>query len=226
MGKRLKRKYPPVMEALTDEGKKGAVLRAASVLRQGGLVVFPTESFYGLGADPFNENAVRRLFKVKGRAPDRPLLLIIPDKDCVRRYALHVNETAVKLMDSFWPGGLTLVFEAGPEVPDIVTAQTGRIGLRVSSDAIAGGLCTSFGGAITGTSANPSGTAPFDEALEAADSLKNEVELVIDGGRCPGVKPSSVVDVSRTPPVLIREGMISKDKIGLVTEIITLYENR
>lgn len=210
------------MEALTDEGKKGAVLRAVSVLRQGGLVVYPTESFYGLGADPFNENAVCRLFKVKGRAPDRPLLLIIPDADFVRRYALHVNETAVKLMDSFWPGGLTLVFDAGPEVPDTVTAQTGRIGLRVSSDAVAVGICASFGGAITGTSANPSGTAPFAEALEAADSLKNEVELVIDGGRCQGVKPSSVVDVSRTPPVLIREGMITKDKIGLVTDIITL----
>jgi L-threonylcarbamoyladenylate synthase len=209
------------MEALTDEDRDMAALRAASILREGGLIVYPTESFYGLGADPFNENAVRRLFKLKGRAPDRPILLIIPDPDFVGRYAVSVNETAIRLMKNFWPGGLTLVFEARPEVPDIVTAQTGKIGLRMSADALARGICASFGGAVTGTSANLSGTEPIAEPLEAADSLKDAVDLVIDAGRCPGGKPSTVLDVSRVTPVLIREGMIAGEKIRLVTDIVS-----
>ncbi len=210
-----------VIEALTEEAVDMAAHRAALVLKEGGLVVYPTESFYGLGADPFNERAVRRLFKIKGRGYDRPILLIIPDSDLVGRYAVNVNETAVKLMDFFWPGGLTLVFEARPEILDSVTARTGKIGLRMSANPLARGICASFGGAITGTSANLSGTEPFTDAGGAADSLKAAVELVIDAGRCAGMSPSTVLDVSRIPPVLIREGMIPREKIELVTDILT-----
>lgn len=185
-----------------------AFSRCRDVVRQGGVIVYPTETFYGLGADPCNPAAVRKLFAVKGRKPDRPILLLIRDAADVRRWAAEVPADAERLMQAFWPGPLTLVFKARPEVLPELTAGTGTIGLRVPGSDFTRRLLGCIGTALTGTSANLSGGRSPETAHEAAEVLGGRVDLILDGGRTPGGRPSTVVDVSTVPPRMVREGVL------------------
>ncbi len=187
--------------------------KAAGILRSGGLVGYPTESFYGLAADAANETAIHRLFFVKKRKPGKPVLLLIPAVECLARYAAHVSETAERLISAFWPGGLTLVFQAQKDVSTLLTAGTGKIGIRLSSHPDAKALTQAFGAAITGTSANISGVPPCNTPDSVLRALGKEVEMILDGGKTPGQKPSTVLDVTHSPPTLLREGLISKEML-------------
>ena len=190
------------------------VTEAARVLKSGGLVAYPTESFYGLAADISNEAAILRLFQVKRREAGKPVLLLIPAIKSLKRYAAHVSKTAERLMDQFWPGGLTLIFEARKDVSTLLTAGTGKIGIRLSSHPVATALAQATGSAITGTSANISGEPPCNTSYGVASALGNDVDRILDGGETPGQKPSTVLDMTTRPPTVLREGLISQEALS------------
>lgn len=190
-----------------------AFSRCRDVIRAGGVVVYPTDTLYGLGADPKNPGAVRKLFSIKGRQADQPILLLIKDSSEVHDWVSEITPGAEGLMKKFWPGPLTLVFKAKPEVMAELTGGTGTIGLRVPGNALTRQLLASLGTALTGTSANISSRQSARTAQEAAEEIGGMVDLVLDGGRTEGDNPSTVVDVSADEPKVIREGVISSREI-------------
>lgn len=194
--------------------------KAADILLKGGAVVFPTESFYGLGVDMRNDQAVQRLFALKRRRDDHPILILIPSRETVEHYAENIPGQAHGLMDRFWPGGLTLIFQARSIISPLLTAGTGKIGIRLSSHPVATGLARAAGAAVTGTSANISGSPACTRAEEVMQSLGQEVDLILDGGETPGGKGSTILDVTVDPPRILREGIISPDRLREVNPLI------
>lgn len=202
----------PIVKIDTAHPEK-AFSRCRDVVRAGGVIVYPTDTVYGLGADPKNPGAIRTLFSIKGRQADQPILLLIKDASEAREWASEINTEAERLMKKFWPGPLTLVLKAKPEVPAELTAGTGTIGLRVPGNALTRQLLASLGTALTGTSANISGRSSPCTAQEAADAIGGMVDLVLDGGKAECGVPSTVVDVSADGPRVIREGAIPSREI-------------
>ncbi len=199
------------METLPASAKGMAA--AVACLRQGGIVAYPTESFYGLAADAEDEQAVGKLFRVKGRKADRPVLILLPSAEAVFRYAARVPEVAEKLMAAFWPGGLTLVLEAHPRVCGLLTAGTGKIGVRLASHPVATALASAMGRGITGTSANISDLPACRTAAEVLTQLGKRLDLILDAGPCPGQAPSTVLDVTVQPARVLREGLIDRRQL-------------
>lgn len=187
----------------------GVLAEAARVLRRGGLVAFPTESFYGLGAAALDPTAVRRVFEVKGRPASMPLLVLVDSRAMVARVAAEVSERAHDLMDRYWPGALTLVLRAAPGVPAEITAGTGTVGVRLPAHPVARALVEAFGAPVTAPSANPSGAAPPTTAAAVLEAFGGALDLVLDGGPTPGGAPSTVLDVTVDPPRVIRRGAIT-----------------
>ncbi len=190
-----------------------AFSRCKQVVSTGGIVVYPTDTFYGLGADPRNAAAVKKLFAIKGRQPGQPILLLLADASDVRDWAVEVTSQAQVLMQKYWPGPLTLVFKAGPNVLADLTANTGTIGLRVPGNALTRSLLRYLGHALTGTSANIS-NKPSPRTAQEAATIATLVELVLNGGECAGDKPSTIVDVRTEVPHVIREGAIPSKAIA------------
>ena len=179
----------------------------------GKTFAFPTETFYALGVSAYNKAAIEKVFTIKGRDYTMPLPLIIEGEDMLREVAAEIPAIAHSLIQAFWPGGLTLIFKASPKVPAILTAHTGTIALRQSSHPlarllVAGALCP-----ITATSANLSGDRSCSSAPEVAESLGNEVDLIIDGGQTEGLLPSTIVDLTVASPRIVREGVISTERL-------------
>ncbi len=169
------------------------IKKAVRLLKQGGLIAFPTETYYGLGVDPFNKEALQRLFKVKRRGVDKAVLVLVADQSQVERFAYSIPAEFNKLMASFWPGPLTLVFPARSNVPELLTGGTGTVGIRQSPNSVARQLLQDFAGPITATSANRSGASPATTAAEVEEIFGSEVDLIIDGGATPGGKGSTLV---------------------------------
>lgn len=197
----------------TENNLKTGLKRAAESILSGGVVAIPTESFYGLAANPTDVRAIKRLFDVKKRRGDQPVLLLIPSVEHLDQYVIHVPHIAHQLMNEFWPGGLTLIFEAKPSLPRELTAGTGKIGVRLSSHPIPTALAQAVGTPITGTSANISGQPACSSAKEVFRGLGDKVDLILDGGETVGGKGSTVLDVTMDPPVVVREGMVSRELI-------------
>ncbi len=192
-----------------------AFSRCGDVISSGGVIAYPTDTFYGLGADPANPLAVKRLFEIKDRQEDQPILLLLADAKDVIAWAADITPHASVLMKRFWPGPLTLVFKAKAGVLRELTAGTGTIGLRVPGSELTRGLIRFLGHALTGTSANLSGRPSLRTARETAEAIGDLADLILDGGETAGGKPSTVVDVSIDPPRVIREGAIpSQDVTG------------
>ena len=185
-----------------------AVEAAAAVLRADGLVAFPTETFYGLGAAALRPAAVRRIFDVKGRPEGKPLLVLVDSIAMVERLTTDVPPRARALMDRYWPGALTLVLRARADVPFEITAGSGTIGVRLSAHAVARALVTALGGPVTAPSANLSGRPAPTTAAEAVAAFGDALPLVLDGGATPGGRPSTVLDVTVDPPRVIRAGAV------------------
>ena len=184
------------------------LIPAIEVLKAGGVVAYPTETFYGLGVDAFNEDALQRIYAIKQRDFFQPLSVLIPRQDSLSEYAEDTPEVAWKLMDRFWPGPLTLVVSAASCLPSVLCSQTNKVAVRISSHPIAKALTEDLGSPITATSANISGATSPTTPEEVARQLGDTVDLIIDGGQTKGDKPSTIVDVTQTPPQLIREGAI------------------
>lgn len=182
--------------------------QAASLLRAGGIVAFPTETYYGLGVDPLNEDGLVRLFQVKNRPALKPVLVLVADREQVGLLAREISPTARTLMDRFWPGPLTLVLPACTELSPHLTGNTGTVGVRLSPHPAASELLRTFGGPLTATSANRSGHVPAVTAEEVRAAFGSEVDMVLDGGRTPGEKGSTLVGVNGNRITCIREGCI------------------
>jgi L-threonylcarbamoyladenylate synthase len=184
-----------------------ALEQAAAVLRADGLVAFPTETFYGLGAAALRPAAVRRVFEVKGRPEGKPLLVLVDSVAMADQLAASISPRARELMARHWPGALTLVLPARPEIPVEVTAGSGTIGVRLSAHPVAHALVSALGAPVTAPSANPSDQAPPTTAAAVVAYFGDEA-LVLDGGPTPGGEPSTVLDVTVDPPRLIRAGAV------------------
>lgn len=181
--------------------------RAAAVLAQGGLVVFPSETLYGIAADHANPAALERLAALKGRHPDKPFPLILARAEEVQSIAAGLPLAARELMARHWPGPLTLVLPARPGLhPCLVRA--GGVAARLSPHPVAAGLARALGRAITATSANPAGAPAPASCLELDPAIAGGVELILDAGPTPGGLPSTVVDVRQEPPRLLRAGAV------------------
>jgi len=181
---------------------------AARVLGRGGLVAFPTETFYGLGAAALDRRAVRRVFEVKGRPASMPLLVLVDSEAMVGRVALEIPARARALMTRHWPGALTLVLRASAGLPAELTAGTGTIGVRLPAHATARALVRALGAPVTAPSANPTGAEPPTTAGAVLAHFGDALDLVLDGGPTPGGAPSTVVDVTVDPPRVIRQGAV------------------
>jgi L-threonylcarbamoyladenylate synthase len=184
------------------------VADAAAALRAGGLVAFPTETFYGLGAAALQAAAVRRIFEVKGRPDARPLLVLVDSLAMVASVAAEIPPRARELMDRHWPGALTLVLRARPHVPAEITAGSGTVGVRLSAHPLARALVTALGEPVTAPSANPSGGAAPTSAAEVLEHFRDRIELILDGGATAGGAPSTVLDVTVDPPRVVRAGAV------------------
>ena len=205
----------------TEEGLQSAINQAKEILVAGGLVAFPTESFYGLAVNISDEKAVNRLFKIKQRPKDQPLLILIPSIETLQHYVTTIPSIAKSLIPKFWPGGLTLIFQAEKTVSPLLTAKTGKIGIRLSSHPVATALAKAIDGPITGTSANLSGKPPCTSADDVFKEMRDRIDLILDGGETAGDKGSTILDVTMNPPVIVREGMIGKEQLRAATENIT-----
>jgi L-threonylcarbamoyladenylate synthase len=193
-----------------------AIAWAASCITRGGLVVFPTETFYGLGGDPWHAAAVERIFVIKVRDLRKPLPLIAADDAAVRQIAANWPGVADLLARAFWPGPLTLVLAASPLLPPALHAHTGKIAVRVSSHAVARELAASVGGLLVATSANLSGHPPCRHPDELGGKLLSQVDRVLHAGPTVGGQPSTLVDVTVHPPQLVRAGAIGWERIEAV----------
>lgn len=191
--------------SLTD----GALEQILSFLRAGGVIAFPTDTAYGLGADPFNDAAVRRIFEIKGRAETKPILVLVNSLEMASSIAV-LSDRALSLARRFWPGPLTMILPALPSVPASVTAGTGTIGVRWPDTAFTQRLLAGFGKPITATSANRSGLPSAVTIPEVHEQLGESVDLLIDGGELPARGGSTLIDLTETPARLLREGPIAE----------------
>jgi L-threonylcarbamoyladenylate synthase len=182
--------------------------RAPKIVSEGGVIAFRTDTFYGLGADPFNAAAVARIRELKGREENKPILLLLADASLADRFIADRSKAFEDVARRFWPGPLTIVGVAVANLPAEITAGTGTVGVRVPADDDVRELVRECGGALTATSANPSGSEPARSAEEVKQYFADLVDLVIDGGEVTATEPSSVLDVTTTPPRVVREGAI------------------
>ncbi len=187
--------------------------KAVRVLKSDGVIAYPTETFYGLGARADSQKAVERIFKIKKRKEFNPLLIIISSEDMLKDFVAEIPEAARMLIKRFWPGGLTIVFRAKHTVLPPLTGGTGKIGIRLSSHPISRAIVDMLGVPITGTSANISGDSPPTLADEVMDGIGKEIDLIVDGGKTEGGKPSTLIDVTTSPPRIIRDGAIPSHEI-------------
>jgi len=182
---------------------------ARRVLNQNGVMAVPTETFFGLAVNPFQEEALNRLFALKDRALEKPVLVLVDGPEMLHQIVREVPGPARRLMDKFWPGPLTLIFPSQPQLPRLLTGGTGTIGVRQPRQALTCRLITALGQPITGTSANRTGRPPHLRAVEVAWEFGDGVDLILEAGACPGGLPSTIVDVTSSPPRLVRGGAIS-----------------
>lgn len=196
-----------------------AIENIQSILKSGGVIAFPTDTFYGLGADPFNLDALAKIFQIKQRSADKPLLMLIHSFDQLADITQEVTNNARKLMEHFWPGPLTLIFKAAPGLPDALTAGTGTIGIRLPSHSFTRRLLETLDRPLTAPSANISNEAEPKTAQQVKSALGEKLDLIIDGGPAPGEKPSTVLDITTNPPTLIREGALSLSDLESVLPV-------
>jgi L-threonylcarbamoyladenylate synthase len=189
------------------------VAHAAEVLRDGGLVAFPTETVYGLGADASSVDAVHRLYEVKGRPADHPVIVHLGDVAEVDDWGVDVADTARTLMQACWPGPLTVVVRRAAPVPDAVTGGLDTVGLRVPDQPIALALLRAFGGGVAAPSANRFGRVSPTTATDVFADLGDDVDMILDGGACRVGVESTIVDCSRAEPVILRLGGVARQEV-------------
>ncbi|HEV2837005.1 MAG TPA: L-threonylcarbamoyladenylate synthase [Pyrinomonadaceae bacterium] len=188
-------------------------MTASEVIAKGGVIAFRTDTFYGLGADPFNSAAVARVRELKGRADHKPILLLVSDVERVAEVIANRSAEFTRAAEKFWPGPLTIVGKAVDRLPEEITAGTGTVGVRLPADESVRELVRACGGVLTATSANPSRREPARSATEVKAYFPRGLDLIVDGGEVTATEPSTVLDVITSPARVVREGAIPRDVI-------------
>lgn len=191
-----------------DGVSKSEWKQISDVFKKGGIIAYPTETFYGLGVDPFNESAIKKLFVLKGRDPDKPISILVKDKNMLLAVVEEIPPAAEKLIKKFWPGPLTIIFKAKKTVPSAITGNTGKIAVRISSNPITQKLLEIIDSPITTTSANPSGKKSPVIVKEVKDYFGDKIDLLIDGGLLSGKLGSTIVDTTERELKITRQGEI------------------
>ena len=188
-------------------------IEAVECLKSGSIVAVPTDTVYGLGADPFNANAVQRLYMLKGRPDGKPIPLVLSSVDDVHRVAQNLPDYFFHLTNRFWPGGLTIIVEAKDLLP-VLTAGGNTVGVRIPNNPLLLKILQTFGGPVAITSANLSGEPPATSAQDIGEELASRIDMIVDGGKTPGPIPSTVYDISVSPPLIQRHGVISEEALA------------
>ena len=205
---------PPILREIDpQEPELEIIAEAAEIIEQGGVIAFPTRCLYGLGADAFNPEAVERIVQIKQRSEENPILVLIDSRKRLNSLVKHVPRVADAIMDAFWPGRVTLVFEARDSLPDPLTARTGKIGVRLPGHPVASALAKHVQRPLTGTSANISGQPGCHQAQNLDPAIANQLGLILDAGTLIGGVGSTVVDVTVTPPQILREGAVTTEEV-------------
>jgi L-threonylcarbamoyladenylate synthase len=197
---------------IAREGEAEAIAAAVDVLRQGGIVAYPTDTLYGLAADPASEAAIARLFAVKARDRSQAVPLIAADLEQALA-AGTFGEAELRLAAACWPGPLALLVAARAPLSHTIAAADGTIAIRVPAHPLACALSAAFGGCVTATSANLSGQPPAAAAGTVAATLGDRIDLLLDGGEAPGGSPSTIVAMRGGAPVLVREGAVAWERV-------------
>ncbi|MCT4597585.1 MAG: L-threonylcarbamoyladenylate synthase [Vallitalea sp.] len=195
---------------------------AAKTIQEGGLVAFPTETVYGIGANALESNAVSKIYTAKGRPSDNPLIVHVSDKEDVKKYVKHIGDNAKKLMDEFWPGPLTLIFEKKDIIPDSITGGLSTVAIRIPSHNIAREIIRVANRPVAAPSANVSGRPSPTMAKHVISDLDGKIDMIIDGGDCEIGLESTVVDVTEKIPTILRPGGITRNMIEQVIGHITI----
>lgn len=193
--------------------------QAVAVLRRGGLVAFPTDTLYALGADALAAAAVERVLTVKGRARGKPLSVLVPSVEAIASLDISLAEGVPEALRAFWPGPLTVVVKASAQFPTALTAATGTVGLRVPGGPVAQALLAAFGGPVIGTSANKSGGPDPGDARTVQRAIGGQIDLLLDGGRVALGVPSTVLDCTAVPARVLREGAVPRAALAAVIAV-------
>ena len=206
--------HPSKIRKINPKKPEAAIIaEAAVVIQKGGVVVVPTRCLYGLAADAMNPDAVERIFEIKQRPQHNPILVLIDSKSQLEILVEKIPPAADAMMHAFWPGRVTLVLQAQNSLPVRLTAQTGKIGVRLAGHPVAAALIQQSGCPITGTSANRSGSSGCYRLSELDASVAGQVDLILDAGELRGGVGSTVVDVTEEPHRVLREGEVTADEI-------------
>lgn len=210
---------PLILKVSAGHSEEDVINSAAAIVFRGGVIAYPTETIYGLGADATNEQAIRRIFEIKGRNFNNAVSLIIGHAQDVYPLVRNVTAAAQKLMDAFWPGPLTIVFEAADGISPLLTANTGRIGIRLSGHDGARRIAEVLGQPLTATSANLSGAPECAAADQVIAQLGDRLDAIVDLGKTNGMTGSTIIDATTEKPVILRPGGISREEIFQKTGI-------
>ncbi len=203
----------PILKISPGKVESRDIRLIARILRNGRIIAFPTDTFYGLGADCFSSSALQRIYQIKKRQPLKPMPVLISDINQVIALAEKIPAVFASLADAIWPGPLTLVLKAARGLPPILTGQRQTIGIRLPAVSWLRELVRQTGSPVVATSANISGETEIDSAEDVIRQFQRRVDLIVDGGRTPGGRPSTVVDVSGDIPLIIRAGAVPEAEI-------------
>ena len=187
---------------------------ASSAILNGSVISLPTDTFYALGADPFNLRAVEQIFRIKGRQPWKPLLLLIDSIEQAESVAQRIPDLFYEIAEEFWPGPLTIILPAAKHVPLKITGGTGTVGIRIPKSDLARNLVEAIDVPIIGTSANLTAYPPCSSAEEVLEQLGGKIELILDSGKLTATAPSTIIDLTKDPPIIVREGAVSSEALG------------
>ncbi len=207
------RKNAQIVKVDPDTPGQKTMQTAGKILKQNGLVIFPATCMYGVAANALNNSAIEKVFALKQRPKNNPILVLVPSPEYLKKLVQSIPYQAKKLMSAFWPGNITLVFKAKSTVSTSLTAGTGKIGIRLPAHPVVHALSNSVDFPITGTSANLSGQDSCTTTKDLPRSIIDQADLILDAGSLKGGMGSSIVDVTITPVTIIREGQIPAAQI-------------
>lgn len=212
------RKKPKYLKVDPNHPQSEVIEEAAKIIKNGGVVCFPTTSLYGLAADALNADAVECIFEIKGRSSQKPILVLIHNLIELDLLVKRVSPIAEKIIAKFWPGGVTLIFEAKENLPINLTSGTDKIGIRLTYHPVALALAEAAGSPITGTSANLSGQPGISKIDELDPKLAENLDLILDAGELAGGQGSTIIDITQDMPLILREGRVASSDIFLLFE--------
>ncbi|MBA4311912.1 MAG: threonylcarbamoyl-AMP synthase [Chlorobiaceae bacterium] len=192
---------------------------AARWIQEGGIILYPTDTIYGIGCDAFNEKAVEKIFKIKERSASNPALMLASSAAMVQSLVAEMSPLAIQLMKIFWPGPLTLLFKPKKIMPRLLISEDNKIGIRIPDHQFCLFIIEQCNTPIVSTSANLSGIQTSGKISELKKIFFGKVDLIIDSGDLENVTPSTIVDVTAEPPAVVREGVIKKEEIDLIINL-------